>query len=111
METVSEKVIENQILYYLVDILKIFAWKNNRIGVFDPRKKTFRKSGKYNIKGVPDICGIYNGKPLYIEVKKPGGYPSKEQKEFITRANNEGAICFIARSLDEVIEKLKQQGE
>lgn len=52
---------------------------------------------------MPDIHGIYRGAPFYIEVKTKTGVASKEQKAFILRAQSEGAIAFIARSVEDVI--------
>ena len=89
---------------------KIFFYRNNNTPSYDPKRKAFRKMPPYSIKGVCDIVGIYKGKPLYIEVKKPKPektYPSKEQKEFINKVNEEGGIAFVARSIDDVKLELK----
>lgn len=102
----SEKTIENHILIYLKS-RGIFAWKNQSVGVFDPVKKIYRKSkNPFHLNGTSDIIGIYKGKMLAIEVKSNRGVVSEEQKEFINNINKLGGIAFIARSLDDVVEKL-----
>ena len=57
-------------------------------------------------KGIADIIGVYHGRFLAIEVKKPGGRVSPDQKKFIDTINAEGGIAFVAYSVEEVIEKL-----
>lgn len=57
---------------------------------------------KYLRNGVSDILGVWNGRFLAIEVKKPGGKPSKEQLEFIDEINKHGGIAFIAYCLKDV---------
>jgi hypothetical protein len=37
---VPEKAIENQILHFLFK-KKVFAWKNQSVGIFDPIKKVY----------------------------------------------------------------------
>jgi len=91
---------ENDVLQSICEFLwynKIFFYRNNNTPVFNG--DVYRKMPKWSMKGVPDIVGIYKGRPLYIEVKKKGGYPSKEQKAFIELVNSEGGIAFVARSI------------
>jgi len=63
------------------------------------------------MKGIPDILGILPGGAfLAIEVKKPKPdktYPSKEQKAFMKRINDDGGIAFVARDVDTVKKMLK----
>ena len=124
MSTITEKQIENQILAYL-RVMKIYAWKSQTVGVFDPRKRVFRKSNnQYHINGVADILGVFEGRFLAIEVKKP--YISKktlrvksrtqeelfklaspDQVTFINTINDRGGVAFIADSLEIVQEQLE----
>lgn len=56
--------------------------------------------------GVPDIMGVLNdGTFLGIEVKTPEGRISEAQQDFIDRAIERGAMCFVARSLDDVTKR------
>ena len=56
--------------------------------------------------GVSDILGIFRGRFLAIEVKKPGGKLTEKQQEFIDRINANGGIAFVARDVFDVIETL-----
>jgi hypothetical protein len=108
----SEGVIQAQILNYLA-FQRIFAWRQNSVGVYDPIKKIYRKqTGKFYIKGVSDILAVLapTGRLLAIEVKKVGGYPSKEQKAFLENVNAGGGLGFVARSFKEVEDRLKAEG-
>lgn len=63
-------------------------------------------------RGVSDIIGTIppNGRALFIEVKKPGGAVSPEQQEFLDKHSSAGALAFIARSPQEVVEILSSAG-
>jgi hypothetical protein len=56
--------------------------------------------------GIPDIVGIFEGKPLYIEVKTRKGKLSDVQEQKIKEIQKAGGIAFVARSIDEVIDNL-----
>jgi hypothetical protein len=119
--------IENQILTYLAN-KKIFAWKNQSQGTFDPRKGVFRKSRNvHHINGVSDILGIIDGKLLAIEVKKPyisrktlqikyrtqeelEKLASEDQIRFINRVKSLGGIAFLADSIETVEDQLMLHG-
>jgi hypothetical protein len=125
--SITEKMIENQILTYLKN-KKIFAWKNQSQGTFDPRKGIFRKSrNPHHINGVSDILGIVDGKFLAIEVKKPyiskktmqfkyrtqeelEKLASEDQVKFINRVKSLGGIAFLADSIDTVEDQLILHG-
>jgi len=57
-------------------------------------------------KGIADICGIWKGQPLYIEVKGPRTMTSQEQMNFLRNVLDRGGIAFVADSLDVVIDQL-----
>jgi len=103
---ISEKEIQNAILDYLALLPNCIAFPVQNGAIFDPTRNIFRKPAKHWRKGVSDILGIFNGKPLAIEVKKPKSYASKEQKRFIEDYKFQGGIAFIARSVQEVIDNL-----
>lgn len=91
-----------------------FVWDNKSTGLFDPTTKRFRALGKWAIRGTPDLVGILpDGRFLGIEIKVPKTqtttktYPTKEQKLFIGRSNELGALCFVARSIEDLEENLK----
>lgn len=53
-------------------------------------------------KGVADILGIYEGRPLAIEVKTAKGRLSDHQLAFLQRFHSEGGIVILARGVDDV---------
>jgi len=59
---------------------------------------------KTDVTGLPDISGYLKetGRALYIEVKKTGGKLSYDQWEFLTEANWNGGLAFVARSIPDV---------
>jgi penicillin-binding protein-related factor A (putative recombinase) len=105
----TEKEIETSILQYLEHLPGCFAWKSNTVGVFDPAKRVYRKSkNKFAINGVSDILGIYHGRFLAIEVKRPSNKERPEhQVQFIQNILKQGGIAFFATSVEEVKEKLR----
>lgn len=94
-----------QILYYL-RLKKCKAWRNNNGGIWDPTKKIFRANS--STPGISDIAGILpGGRALYIEVKVGKDKLSPDQVEFLDDVNKMGGLAFEARSVDDVIEKIK----
>ena len=60
------------------------------------------------VKGVADLClsvSRHGFNALYIEMKKPGNYQSKEQKEWQSGVEKHGNKYVVCKSLDE-FEKL-----
>lgn len=105
----SEKQIENRIINFL-RIIGIFCWKNQSVGIFDPKKKVFRRSNNINhLRGVSDILGIVNGRFLAVEVKSEKGRLTIEQKAFLQNIRAQGGIAFEARSLSDVARHLKDE--
>lgn len=104
----SEKTIENAILEYLRG-RGVFCWKNQSTGIYDPRKRSFRKPSKFHLNGVSDILGIFDGKFLAIEVKRllpKKTYPSPAQRDFIASVKEQGGVAFVARSVEDVLKYL-----
>ena len=91
MKEIPEKEVTKQIRRLLKSI-GVFHWK--QIGALGLPK------------GISDILGIYEGRFLAIEVKRPGGRLSQYQKEFLKRVRDEGGIAIVARSVDDVIDGL-----
>lgn len=123
MSNITEKQIENQILTYL-ESKRIFAFKIQTTGIYDPTKGSFRKRPKHHIKGISDTLGcLRDGRMLAIEIKKP--YISKktglisyrtqeqleklaspEQVEFINKIKSLGGVAFYADSVEIVEDQL-----
>ena len=96
----SENDIQKQILDYLT-LKNIFHWRQNTGGMVKDyetksgeKKKYFVKFGKA---GISDILGCHRGKMFAVEVKRPGGKATDNQKEFqrdLVRAGGIGIICW-----------------
>lgn len=82
--------------------MNVFCWLD-RQGISKPGRGTFKSS-----KGVADIIGIYKGKPLAIEVKRPGGDLSTIQFFWLDRFRKAGGIAIVACSIDEVQKQLSE---
>lgn len=102
---VRESDIQKQILDYL-RYNRVFCWKYNNAGIKKP-------NGSYiptGLRGVSDILGILpnsGGQFLAIEVKNEKGYPSQYQLEFLDNVKKNGGVGFIAKSVEDVEELLK----
>jgi hypothetical protein len=94
-----EQVIKTSICQYL-ELRRIFFW----IVIQNPG----RYKSRHIKRGIPDLLGIFRGKPLAIEVKAPGGRVSPEQEKFIEDFRREGGIAFTAKSVEEVEKQLKE---
>jgi hypothetical protein len=56
---------------------------------------------------LPDIVGVLpGGKALYIEVKTATGRLSPHQEKFLSILENAGAVAFVARSVEDVMQRL-----
>lgn len=83
-----------------------FAWNQNQGTAYNVKGGYFKKPSRWAKKGVSDILGVWAGLALFIEVKRPGGRLSPEQKTFLSLAKSHGAIAFVAFSLDEAVSML-----
>lgn len=109
-ESLKEADIEHLILNYLNSLKDCIAWKSPTTGYFDVKKGVFRKQvSRYAINGVSDILGIYKGRMLAIEVKRPQNKERPEhQVHFVNMINRHGGIAFFATSVDDVIKGLEE---
>lgn len=91
----SEKDILKQIRGWL-NWNRVFYWRN--IG------------GLGHPVGLPDIQGILpGGRHFDIEVKKPGHKLTEHQQRYMDKAQELGALSFVAYSLEDVIDRLKNE--
>lgn len=75
------------------------------------KKVTYKTRGFGLEKGFPDLFGSRKGdnKLFFVEVKKPDGVLSEDQKAFLLSANENGILNGVARNVAEAIEIV--QGE
>ena len=50
-----------------------------------------------------------NSVAIFIELKQPGNYATPRQREIHKMLQNAGAICFVARSIQDVWDGLKDR--
>ncbi len=104
----TEQEIKNSILQFISFNPRCgFAWAQYNGAIFDKQLGIYRKPSRFYRKGVSDILGIWAGKMLVLEVKKPGGKVSPEQASFIEDAKRHGAIAAIVYSLEDAINVLR----
>jgi len=104
-----EIAVQNLVCGYLRR-LGIFFWKNDSVGIFDPRTQRYRRNNSpFKIKGVADILGILpSGRFLAIELKSERGRCTPEQTAFLSQIKASGGVAFVARSIKDVEEGLHE---
>jgi hypothetical protein len=71
-----------------------------------PRGGMGNYTSRYLQRGWPDITGMWDSIPLFIEVKTPKGKISKEQLAFFEKAKKFKCFAIIARDLKDILEVL-----
>lgn len=103
MSKTPEQLIKTAIMGYLRFIPRSKFWWNKSVGTYDPVRKIFRRGkSRWEIKGVSDILGLWDGRFVAIEVKSKTGRLTPEQRTFIQEVNELGGLAFMARSVDDV---------
>lgn len=104
----SEKKIEEAILTYLNYQPGCYAFKVNTVGIYDQRKRVFRRISKWIIRGTADILCCYRGFFIAFEVKSEKGKQTSYQKEFERDLKLKGhGHYFLVRSIIDVENALR----
>lgn len=90
----KESDIQRDILQYLKKA-GIFHWRTPNL--------TYGKRKNIVTKGVADILALFAGKLVAIEVKKPGGILSEDQKTFHAEILRNGGLSLIAYSTQDAV--------
>lgn len=98
----TEAQIQKQILEWLNLQYKVKAWRNNT-GAMTATYKGKKRFMRFSERGAADIFGVYHGRFLAIEVKRPGNKPTIDQHCWLQEMKNLGAIAFWATSLEDCI--------
>lgn len=53
-------------------------------------------------KGLPDLIAVYRGRTLALEVKRPGGKPTKLQQHELGKFAAAGAVTGVVTSVEDV---------
>lgn len=103
--------LETQVLRACLDYLTlrgIFHWRANQ-GVIPTPNGSYRRF--VGLRGVADILGVLQtGRFLAVEVKRPGGRLSDEQKTFLGRVAELGGVACCVSSIEELEVDLKEAG-
>lgn len=101
-----EKHIQTAILHWLYRQPQCMAWRNNNHSWQTKHGAWVNHMGIGHRKGISDILGVWQGKPLAIEVKRPGGRLTPEQKAFLKEFQDKGGIAIVAFCLEDVMKAL-----
>lgn len=90
--------------------LGVYFFVHDSVGIYDQKAGRYRRNtSPYRVKGVADVLGILpGGRFLAIELKSETGRLTPEQKAFLGQINANGGIAFMARSIDDVREGLRE---
>lgn len=97
---------ESSILKSILDYLKlkkVFAFRINNTGIFDPARKIFRKPSNLTA-GVPDVICLCQGHMICLEIKSEKGKPSADQDLFAVNVKANGGFYHIVQSVQDVID-------
>jgi hypothetical protein len=109
----SEKDAQNSIVAWLT-AKRMFFYRQNTGANVTTYKRVDGSSGRYFTKfgcpGSPDIVLICAGIYVGIECKSSSGRQSPAQKDFQDRLEKVGGVYILARSIDDVQKRLKDEG-
>lgn len=96
---------EAQVLRGVLDYLehepRVLCWRQNTGGAKLPGKGGKLQYVRFSVTGAADITGMIRatGRRLEVEVKRPGGEQSDEQREFQIRVELGGAAYLVVTSI------------
>lgn len=90
------------------------AYRNNMVALEHPRRITFGwGEGSSDLLGwreiivTPDMVGKPIAQLVALEVKKPGGRVSKQQKRFIDTVQRSGGVASVVYSAEDAIKAVR----
>ena len=112
---------EDGLTFAVADYLDLQGWLYTHFPAGEKRHpKTGAKLKKLGLKrGVPDMLifeqwgydgQVYSGFGVAIELKSPGKYPTKEQREWLAALKARGWSTHVCRTIHEVEEACKVLG-
>ena len=100
-----ESDIQAAILIYVTSLPGSYGFRMNTGAVKDGDRFI-----RYGVKGQPDIFLILKGRFVGIEVKTKTGRQSNDQKNWQRNCERAGGIYILARSVDDVRDRLVMEG-
>jgi hypothetical protein len=108
----TEKDIQNEIIQYLSHVPGYY-WRNNTGAALYKSTTSAGSRARYirfGHVGSGDITGIGpGGVRVEIEVKRPGGVQSENQKAFQKMITDNGGVYILAYSVEDVAQKLNDK--
>jgi hypothetical protein len=111
------KILEASVVKSCTDLLKIkriIHWRNNVLnGEFRGAGETFWRHVVNGIKGLADWAFLLNdgsGRTVYLEIKKPGGVQSQNQKDFQADCDRRNVPYYCIDNVNDLIEILEIYG-
>ena len=102
----KEKDIQNSCLDWL-EAHGILCKQIDTVGIYDAKKKIYRKKmGRHN-RGTSDIWAVANGRSLAIECKTEYNYLRDDQVKFLLDHALAGGISLVVRSIEDLEAGLK----
>jgi hypothetical protein len=90
-----------------IKVMGGWAVRVNTMGVYDQENKVYRRIAEDD-KGVSDVVGCICGRAIFVEVKVGADKESKYQKRFKKEMQNAGAVCIIAKNMNQFINDLDE---
>lgn len=84
---------------------QILEWSTTQPGTWLVKIHASGMQGR----GIPDILGVANGRMVALEVKRPGGKPTRIQQYRIDKLRQLGAVAGIVTSIADVQKLLQEQ--
>jgi hypothetical protein len=82
------------------------AWPNNTGALKDHTGRLVR----YGLKGSPDVLACIKGRMVGVECKVGRDHQRPEQSRFAEALSQAGGVYILARSVDDVANRLKLEG-
>lgn len=106
----SEKVLQDEVLFWLNSQKGVFAIRIDNSAPFDERVGARIKKSKWTPKGVPDILVMLSiGKLYWIEMKDDDGVQSKEQIAFEKKMLDFKIGYYVIRNVAEAQASLERE--
>lgn len=105
MKNDSEKAIENSVIKWLNLQPGVFAFKVATAGVYDARRRFYRKADPNIVLGTADVLGVVTVDGIGVfcswEIKTAKGVQSDHQKKYEALVSQNHGFYFLIRSIED----------